>query len=74
MLRQNEVISTKQFGFTAGRLCSIGLSTLVEFVKEKLWQKQQASACFIDLTKPFVTIDHKFCYKNPKVLAFEETF
>ena len=71
-LDKNKVISTKQIGFRTNT-SAVRISKRLEFLTPD--QKQQASACFIDLNKAFDTIDQKnFVTKTWNVVAFEVNF
>ena len=54
------MLSPKQHGFLRGRSCLTNLLATVETMSRKLDRGEHVEACFLDLSKAFDTVNHRF--------------
>ena len=59
-----KLFASEQFGFRKKRLCVHAISTVTDYIREKIDKKSTGQACFIDLQKAFDTLDHSILLKN----------
>ena len=59
-----KLFASEQFGFRKKRSCVHAISTVTDYIREKIDKKSTDQACFIDLQKAFDTLDHSILLKK----------
>ena len=59
-----KLFASEQFGFRKKRSCVHAISTVTDYIREKIDKKSTGQACFIDLQKAFDTLDHSILLKT----------
>ena len=63
-LTENKILYPKQFGFQTGHSANHVIVQLVDQVLESFEYNKYALGVFIDLSKPFDTVDHSILLKK----------
>ena len=53
-----KLFASEQLGFRKKRSCVHAISTVIDYIREKIDKKSTGQACFINLQKAFDTLDH----------------
>ena len=71
--RENKLFSPMQFGFRSKRSCTHSILTITEYMRTQIDKKLSGQACFIDLKKAYLSIDHKVLLQKLYAYSFRGT-
>ena len=69
-LESNNLLSTRQFGFRAGRNTELAVTLFVDEIHKNMNESKLTGAVFIDLSKAFDTLSHSQILASLKSLEF----
>ena len=67
-----KLFASEQFGLRKKRSCVHAISTVTDYIREKIDKKSTGQACFIDLQKAFDTLDHSILLKKLYSMVTED--
>ena len=70
LTEKNDLICPMQNGFRNNMSGVDAIAAITEFVRTEIDKKAQGQACFIDLQKPFDTLDHEILLKKLEDYGF----
>ena len=68
--QRNDILDKAQFGFRSKMSCVDAISTVTEYIRTAIEKKSVGQSSFIDLKKPFDTLDHEILITKMEKYGF----